>query len=83
MEDHKRWLEGTENKERAQEKGEHRFEGIGDTWRILLKLAQHVWDTGEIPCWMLLTIVILILKRNSEEYSDIGLLEARGGVKVI
>ena len=44
-------------------------------WRLLLKLICHIWDTGEIPCQMLLTIVVLIPKGNSGDYRGIGLLE--------
>ena len=59
-EDLKTWLKGVENEEKAQEKGEKGYEGAGDTWRLLLKLIRHIWDTGEIPRQMLPTIVVLI-----------------------
>jgi hypothetical protein len=43
-------VKGVENKEAAWEKGEEGYDGAGDTWRMLLKLIQEIWDTGEIPC---------------------------------
>ena len=65
-----------ENKEKATKKGELGYEGAGDRWRLLLKLCKHVWETGEIPRQMLLTIVVLISKGNSgSEFGGIGLLE--------
>ena len=36
---------------------------------------QHIWDTGEIPAQMLLTIIVLIPKGNSGDFRGIGLLE--------
>ena len=48
-EDLKTWLKGVENKKQAREKGEDRYKGVGDFWRLLLKLIHHIWDTGEIP----------------------------------
>ena len=48
---------------------------MGDTWRLFLKLIRHIWDTGEIPRQMLLTIVVLIPKGNSGDYRGIRLLE--------
>ena len=74
-EDLKIWLKGVENKEKAQEKGEESFKGAGDTWRMLVKLIQNTWDTGEIPRQMLLIIVVLVPKGNTGEYRGIGLLE--------
>ena len=74
-EDLKIWLTGVENEEQAREKGEYGYEGTGDTWRLLLKLICHIWDTGDIPRQMLLTIVVLIPKGNSGDYRGIGLLE--------
>ena len=64
-EDTKEWLRGMENEKKAAEKGESGYEGAGDRWRLLLKLCQHVWETGEIPRQMLLTIVVLIPKGTS------------------
>ena len=69
------WLKGVENEEKARENGEEGYEGAGDTWRLLLKLIRHIWDTGEIPRQMLLTIMVLIHKGNSGNYCGIGLLE--------
>merc|ERR1712127_458508 len=71
----KTWLRGVEDEEWAQRKGEEGHQGKGDTWRLLLKLIRHIWDTGEIPRQMLLTIVVLIPKGNSGNYRGIGLLE--------
>ena len=75
-EDIKEWLRGMKNKEKAAKKGESGYQGADDRWRLLLKLCQHVWETGEIPRQMLLTIVVLILKGTSgKEFQGIGLLE--------
>jgi hypothetical protein len=49
-------------------------ENAGDNWRLLLKLAQTVWDHGDIPPQLLLLIVILIPKGGGN-YQGIGLLE--------
>ena len=57
-EDIKEWLRGMENAEKAAKKGESGCKGEGDRKRLLLKLCQHVWETGEIPWQMLLTIVV-------------------------
>ena len=51
------------------------FQGRGDTWRMLVKLVQHIWETGEIPYQMLRVIVVLIPKGSSGDYRGIGLLE--------
>ena len=51
--DLKEWLRG-------MERGE--FKGVGDHLRLLVKLCQHVWETGEIPRQMLLTTFVLIPK---------------------
>ena len=64
-EDIKEWLRGMEDEERAANKGESGYEGAGDRWRLLLNLCEHVWETGEIPRQMLLTIVVLIPKGTS------------------
>ena len=53
-EDLKAWLKGAENEEQAREKGEEGYKGAGDSWRLLLKLIHHIWETGEIPRQMLL-----------------------------
>ena len=75
-EDLKEWLRGMEDEERAAKKGESGFKGAGDRWRLLLRLCEHVWETGEIPRQMLLTIVVLIPKGSSgKDFRGIGLLE--------
>ena len=51
------------------------LEGAGDTWRLLVRLIQHIWDTGEILPQMLLTVIVLILRGNSGDFSGMGLLE--------
>ena len=46
----KAWLQRAEEEEEATEKeGTKGLEGAGDTWRLLVRLIQHIWDTGEIP----------------------------------
>ena len=40
-----------------------------------MRLIQHIWDTGEIPSQMLLTVVVLIPKEKSGDFYEIGLLE--------
>ena len=42
---------------------------------MLVKLVQHIWETGEIPYQMLRVIVVLIPKGSSGDYLGIGLLE--------
>ena len=74
-EDLKTWLKGVENKEQVREKGEDGYKGVGDTWRLCLKLTRHIWDMGEILRQILLTIIVLIPKGNSGNYRGIGLLE--------
>ena len=44
-------------------------------WRLLVKLVQHIWNTGEIPRQMLRTIIVLIPKGASGDFRGIGLLE--------
>jgi len=39
-----------------------------------MRLLQHVWNTGEIPRQMLLSVVVLIPK-GGNDYRGIGLLE--------
>ena len=43
--------------------------------RMLVRLIRHIWDTGEIPAQMLLTVVVLIPKGTSGDFRGIGLLE--------
>ena len=44
-------------------------------WRLLIKLVQHIWNTGEIPRQMLRTIITLIPKSNFGDFRGIRLLE--------
>ena len=69
-EDLKDWLRMAE-----VEETESGFAGRGDTWRMLVKLVQNIWETGEIPRQMLWTIMVLIPKGNSGDFRGIGLLE--------
>ena len=63
--DFKLWLKGVENKESLREKGNTGFEGVDDSLHLLLNLAKHMQDTGEIQCQTPLNIVVLILKSDS------------------
>jgi hypothetical protein len=74
-EDLKRWLERAKAEEEAKRAGTEGLQGAGDTWRLFVRLVQHIWDTGEIPQKMLLTIIVLIPKGNSGDFRGIGLLE--------
>ena len=74
-EDLKVWLARAEAKAKARRDGEGGLEGAGRAWRMLVRLIQKVWDTGEIPEQMLITIVVLIPKGNSGDFRGIGLLE--------
>ena len=58
--------------EEADEEG---CDNTGDTWRLVGRLMQHIWETGNIPQQMMLTIVVLIPKGNSGDFRGIGLLE--------
>ena len=72
----KAWLRrAEEEEEEAEREGTEGLEGAGDTWRLLVRLVKHIWDTGEIPSQMLLTIIVLIPKGNSGDFRGIGLLE--------
>ena len=51
------------------------FQGRGDPWQLLVKLVQHIWETGDIPYQMLRVVVVLIPKGSSGDYHGIGLLE--------
>ena len=76
VEDLKDWLAGAEREEEEAEKErEAGHEGRGDMWRLLVKLVQHIWNTGEIPRQMLRTIIVLIPKGTSGDFRGIGLLE--------
>ena len=74
-EDLKTWLHMAECEEEAQEKGVDAYRHASSAWRMVVELIQQVWDTGEIPRQMLLTIVVLIPKGNSGDYRGIGLLK--------
>ena len=76
-EDLKAWLRGVESEEKMLVPGYEGadYRGAGDMWRLLVKLFEHIWRTGEIPQRMLLAIVVLIPKGNSGDYRGIGLLE--------
>ena len=47
----KAWLRRAEEEEleETEKEGTEGLEGVGDTWRLLVRLIQHIWDTGEIP----------------------------------
>ena len=66
---------GTKNKERAQKKDNVKYKETGDTWRLLVKLCQHIWVTGDTPKQMLLTSVVLAPKGTSTDFRGIGLLK--------
>ena len=68
MEDLEIWPKGMENKVKAQKKDKEGYDGTGDTCHMLLKLMQNIWNTGEILCQLLLTIVVLVLKGNTDKY---------------
>ena len=74
-EDLNEWRRGMENEEKELAKGGTGYEGAGDRWRLLVKLCEHIWRTGEIPQRMLLAIVVLIPKGSSGDFRGIGLLE--------
>ena len=48
-EDIKSWLRGMGWEKKAAKEGKEGHKGAGDTWRLFVRLLQHVWDTGEIP----------------------------------
>ena len=43
--------------------------------RLLVRLIQHIWDTGKISTRMLFTIVVLTSKGASWDFRRMGLLE--------
>ena len=49
--------------------GEEGHEGAGDTWRLFMRLLQHMWDTGEIPRQMLLSVVVLHNPKRGQRLS--------------
>jgi hypothetical protein len=46
----------------------------GDNWCLFLKLAQAVWDHGEILP-QLLWVVVVLIRKGGDNYRGIGLLE--------
>ena len=44
-------------------------------WDALVKLIQHIWDTGELPKELLWIVLVLIPKPNTTVRRGIGLLE--------
>ena len=73
-EDIKSWLRGMEREEEAERKGKEGHEGDGDTWRLFVRLLQHVWNIGKIPRQILLSVVVLIPK-GGNDYRGMGPLE--------
>ncbi len=61
--DVKRWLHGMRLEENPGSGTGNK--NAGDNWRLFLKLAQAVWDHGDIPPQLLWVIVVLILKGGS------------------
>ena len=49
VEDMKGWLAQMEAEEKAKRKRVEGLEGAGDMLRLLVRLIQHIWNTGEIP----------------------------------
>ena len=73
VEDIESWLARMQREEKAAREVEEGQEGAGDTWRLFVRLIEHMWETGEIPCQMLLIIVVLIPK-GVGDYRGIWLL---------
>merc|ERR1712194_757062 len=71
----KQWLGMAESEEKARAEGDDGYEGRGDTWRIFVRLVQHVWETGDIPQQMRWVVVVLLPKGNSGDFRGIGLLD--------
>ncbi len=71
-EDVKAWVHGIQ----LEEDPKDRLANVdkGDNWRLFLKLAQAVWDHGDIPPQLLWVVVVLIPKGGGD-YCGIGLLE--------
>jgi hypothetical protein len=61
-EDVKCYLHGMRLKEDLKSGTGNKNAGVN--WRMFLKLAQAVWDHGNIPPQLLWMIVVLILKRG-------------------
>jgi hypothetical protein len=71
----KQWLRMAESEEKARAEGVEGYKGCGDTWRIFVRLLQHVWEMGDIPQQMRWVVVVLLPKGNSGDFRDIGLLD--------
>jgi hypothetical protein len=70
--DVKRWLHGMRLEEDPKSGMENK--NARNNWRLFLKLAQAVWDHGDILPQLLWVIVVLIPKGGGN-YQEIGLLE--------
>ena len=66
---------GAEREEKEEKEEDEGHKGRGDMWRLLVKLVQYIWNTGEILRQILRTIIVLIPKGNSGDFREIGLLE--------
>ena len=53
-----------ESKEKVRAEGKEEHEGCGDTWRICVRLVQHVWETGDIQHHIQWVVVVLLPKVN-------------------
>ena len=71
-EDLNEWRRGMENEEKERAKGGTGYEGAGDRWRLLVRLCEHIWRTGEIPQRMLLAIVVLIPRAPAATSGALG-----------
>lgn len=71
----KEWLRGMERDEKAVKEREEGYKGADYRRRLLVKLRQHILETGKIPHQMLLTVVVLIPKGASRDFCGTGLLE--------
>jgi len=67
----KEWLQGIRREEDPEQTGN---KGVGDPWRLLMKLVTAVWETGTIPQQLGWIIVVLIPKGGGDN-RGIGLLE--------
>ena len=61
-EDLKIWLKNTEQEKKAEVDSNEMLAWMRDTWQVLVKLIQHIWDTDNISQQTLATIVVLIPK---------------------
>ncbi len=58
----------------VREEKEDRDVGLGDKWRIFVKLMQAIWEQGSVPEQMRWEIIVLLPKGNGD-YRGIGLLD--------